>query len=132
MADISSVTLPNGDTYNFKDTEARKKRLFWCEYNDTTYSEIYDAISAGMLPVCAYRGKIYVYSREVSVAIDFREGYFFYAVNTFDDGSWSGVSLFEIRCEPTSEWSDISSFALATEDYVDDIVGDIESLLAAI
>lgn len=47
MADISSITLPSGSSYNFKDTDARQK-IPWCTVDSTSTSTAFTATVTGI------------------------------------------------------------------------------------
>lgn len=112
--------LHDAATKQYVDNAAAPE-VMWCEYGETTFDEIDDALEGGRIPLCLYGGKVYVYARKAEVTLDFRTGHFFAAVDTYDDGSSASVTLLEINCDTDDSWYE-ASFTLATQDYVDSAI----------
>lgn len=115
--------------------------LFIAEYGVTTYADIRAALNAGKIPVINYNGRLYVFSYD-NVSGDTGNLYFnsshnrnyFIRVSTAS-AYFASSYIFE---ETSNKTDDISANKTSTTkypstkgvaDYVNDIVGDINTIL---
>ena len=145
---FSCVIAPNGaDGYDteWSGVDVESKAVFTAVYGETTAQEIVDAYEAGKVVVCFYNRRTYIVT-EVNYQYIFLSwivgpnSWFLRVVRSTDTWAiWGAVSMqdsaYRVIANPSS--SDLASTdkypsMKIMADYVDEKLGDIETLLAAI